>query len=104
MSERLTADEQRVLSETIREVNKQGWGIAFGLMLGLGLFVATNALVLKGGSTVGPHLALLSVYFPGYRVTFLGSLIGFVYAFVVGYGIGRSIVALYNLLLARMGP
>jgi len=104
MSERLTVDEERVLRETIHEVNKQGWGIAIGLVLGLGLFIATNALVLKGGSTVGPHLALLSVYFPGYRVTFLGSLVGFIYAFVVGYGIGRSVVALYNVLLARMGP
>ena len=104
MSERLSADEQRLLSEAIHEVNKQGWGIAIGLMLGLGLFIATNALVLKGGSSVGPHLALLSVYFPGYRVTFLGSLVGFVYAFVVGYGIGRSVVAIYNVLIARMGP
>jgi hypothetical protein len=66
------------------------------LLLALGLFIATNVLVLRGGEHVGAHLGLLAVYFPGYRVTFLGSLLGFVYAFVVGYGIGRTIGALYN--------
>jgi hypothetical protein len=37
---------------------------------------------------------LLQVFFPGYRVTFVGSLIGFVYAFVLGFGIGWAIGAL----------
>ena len=67
--------------------------------VGLGLFLATNVLVLKGGPNPGPHLSLLKVYFPGYRVTFLGSLIGFVYAFVVGYALGRLIGAFYNRLV-----
>jgi hypothetical protein len=60
--------------------------------------VATDILVLKGGETVGPHLGLLSVYLPGYSVTFVGSLVGFVYMFVIGYGIGRAIVGIYNRL------
>jgi hypothetical protein len=47
---------------------------------------------------MGRHLNLLSVYFPGYRVSFLGSLIGFVYAFVIGYGLGRLIGVTYNWL------
>jgi hypothetical protein len=76
--------------------------IAIGLLLGLGLLVATNVLVVKGGETVGPHLSLLRLYFPGYSVTFVGSVIGFVYAFVVGYGIGRAIAPVYNRLTASM--
>jgi hypothetical protein len=67
-----------------------------GLLLGLGLFIATNVLVLKGGEVVGPHLGLIGVYLPGYRVSFVGSLIGFVYLFVIGYGLGRLIGAVYN--------
>ena len=102
MNERLTADERRVLSKAILEVNEQGWGMSFGFLLGLGLFIATNILVLKGGPRVGAHLGLLCIYFPGYSVTFLGSIIGFVYAFVIGYGIGRTIVAIYNRLTAQM--
>jgi hypothetical protein len=89
------------LRKTLSDVNKQGWGIALGLMFGVILFVATNALVLKGGSDVGAHLGLLSVYFPGYDVTFLGSMVGFVYAFVLGYGVGRSVVAIYNYVTVR---
>jgi hypothetical protein len=71
------------------------------LLLGLGVFAATNFLILKGGDPVGPRLALLSVYLPGYSVSFAGSLIGFVYLFVIGYGIGRTIVTIYNRLAAR---
>lgn len=77
-------------------MNARAWGIAFGLMAGLGLFAATNILLLKGGEVVGPNLALLGVYLPGYSVTFLGSLIGFVYMFVIGYGFGRLIGEVYN--------
>jgi hypothetical protein len=82
-------------------INEQGWGIAIGMALGLGLFIATNFLIIRGGDSVGQHLSLLGVYFPGYRVTFLGSLIGFVYAFVLGYGIGRTIAVVYNKLAHR---
>lgn len=84
------------LHEQILRLNAKAWGIAVGLLLGSGLFLATNFLVLKGGDPVGPHLGLLSIYFPGYRVTFVGSLIGFVYAFVIGYGLGRLIGTVYN--------
>jgi hypothetical protein len=98
MGERLTVEERRVLTNTIREVNEKAWAIAIGLVLAIGLFVATNVLVLKAGSNVGFHLGLLRVYFPGYSVTFVGSLIGFVYAFVVGYLVTRTVVTLYHRL------
>jgi hypothetical protein len=91
--------ENETVDRALLRLNGRAWGIALGLLLGVGLFVATNVLVLKGGPAVGTHLQLLAVYFPGYRVTFLGSLIGFVYAFVVGYGIGRLIGVLYNRLV-----
>ena len=58
MSERLTPEEQQTLSKTILEANEQGWGIALGLLLGVGLLVATNVLVIKGGAYVGWHLRL----------------------------------------------
>jgi hypothetical protein len=99
MQEQLAADELRQVRKTLLRMNEQGWGIAFGLLLSLTLFAATNFLVLKGGEVVGPHLALLSNFLPGYRVTFLGSLIGFVYAFVLGYGFGRTVSVIYNHLV-----
>jgi hypothetical protein len=91
------------LQSALLRLNARAWGIAMGLMLGLGLFIATNVLVLKGGPVVGPHLSLLSAYLPGYRVTFLGSLIGFVYLFVIGYGFGRLIGEVYNRIARPIG-
>jgi hypothetical protein len=92
------SDEQD-LNAAILRLNGRAWGIALGLLMGGGLFVATIFLVLKGGPDVGQHLRLLSVFFPGYQVTILGSFIGFVYAFVVGYAVGRVIGAVYNRLV-----
>lgn len=79
-------------------LNARAWGIAVGLFLGLGIFLATLLLVVKGGRTVGPHLALLGQFLPGYTVTWGGAFIGFIYLFVIGYGVGRVIGAVYNAL------
>lgn len=93
-----TQDDQRELENALLRLNGRAWGISIGLVLALGLFVATNLLVLKGGVDPGRHLRLLRVFFPGYSVSFTGSIIGFVYAFVVGYGLGRMIGSVYNRL------
>ncbi|MEQ1573017.1 MAG: hypothetical protein ABL993_02095 [Vicinamibacterales bacterium] len=102
MNDQLTTAEQQDLRKTIARIHEQGWGIAFGLLFAVALLVATNLLVIQGGSVVGPHLSLLRWYFPGYSVTFGGSLIGAIYAFVVGYGVGRSIATIYNRLIKGM--
>ena len=91
--------EDAALQDAMLRLNGRAWGIAIGLLFGVGLFAATNILVIKGGPQVGPHLALLSAYLPGYRVSFAGSLIGFVYLFVIGYGVGRLIGMAYNRLI-----
>jgi hypothetical protein len=89
------------LPAALLRVNARLWGITFGLVAGMVLFVATNFLILRGGGTVGPHLALLGVFLPGYRVTFIGSLIGFVYLFVIGYALGRLVGTVYNAAASR---
>lgn len=93
-------EEGKNLNAAILRLNGRAWGIALGLLLGGGLFLATIVLVIKGGQDVGQHLSLLSVFFPGYRVTVLGSMIGFVYAFVLGYALGRLVGTVYNRLVA----
>ena len=92
---------QTELGATIRRLNRRILGISMGLLFGVGLFIATNWLVIKGGPNVGQHLALLGNFFPGYRVSFVGSLIGFVYAFVVGYGIGVVVAVVYSRTLGE---
>jgi hypothetical protein len=65
-------------------------GAAIGVISGLGLFLATAVLLLKGGRVVGPTLSLLSQYLPGFAVTWGGAFIGLVEAgaagFMIGYG------------------
>ena len=91
-----------LVAQAFARLNGRAWGVACGLVAGLGLLVATWALVLQGGAKVGPHLSLLSNYFPGYSVSVLGGLLGFVYAFVVGYAFGRVIGSVYNRLVPPM--
>lgn len=87
------------LHRAIQRLNARAWGIAVALLGGVGIFIATNVLVLKGGANVGQHLGLLGQYFPGYSVTFVGSIIGFIYLFVIGYVVGRLIGLVYNRLV-----
>jgi hypothetical protein len=88
-------DEERLFSGILR-LNTKILGLALGLLLGLAIFIATNWLVLKGGYPVGPHLQLLSQYFLGYRVSFVGSLIGFAYGFALGTFAGALLAWIYN--------
>jgi hypothetical protein len=95
-------DEDETLQNALLRLNARAWGIGIGLLLAVGLFLATNLLLIRGGENVGQHLGLLSIYLPGYSVSFVGSLVGFVYAFVGGYALGRIIGAVYNKLVS--GP
>jgi hypothetical protein len=90
--------EKIVMTRMLR-VSAAVHGVVTGFIAGLGIFIATNWLALKGGRVVGPHLALLSQFFIGYRVTFVGSLIGFGYGVVLGFVVGYAIAWLYNHLL-----
>jgi len=61
------------------------------------LFLASLILVLKGGTVVGPNLQLLDQYFPGYRVTMSGSLLGLAYGFFTGFVGGWGFAFLRNM-------
>ncbi len=95
MADEKQALERMVLTRALR-LNATVQGIVTGMVAGLGIFIATNWLVLKGGRVVGPHLALLGQFLIGYRVSFVGSLIGFVYGFVGGYIVGYVVSRVYN--------
>ena len=90
------------VTKTLLKLNARAWGVALGLLFGSGLFLATMILVIRGGSSVGPHLGLLGVFLPGYGVSTGGAFIGFVYLFVIGYLTGWLIGSVYN-ALARSG-
>jgi hypothetical protein len=89
--------EKVVLTRLLR-LNATVQGVVTGIIAGLGIFIATNWLLLKAkeGEVVGPHLSLLGQFFIGYEVSFLGSLLGFAYAFVSGFIIGYFLATIYN--------
>jgi hypothetical protein len=89
-----------LLTHAVLRLSGHVLGFVLGLLFSMIIFIATNWLVLKGGSVVGPHLSLLSQYFIGYSVTFVGSLVGVLYAFVFGYLSGLMIAWIYNEIVA----
>ena len=91
-AERLT----EILREAFPKLDRVALGTAVGLTSGFSLLLATLFLVVKGGDVVGPNLALLAQYLPGYTVTAEGSLIGLLYGFVVGFVGGWTMAFLRN--------
>ena len=92
-------ETDQILERAVIRLNANILGIVLGILGGLGIFIATNFLVLKGGEVVGPHLKLLGNFFPFYTVTFTGSLLGFVYGVICGYVAGFVIASIYNLVV-----
>jgi hypothetical protein len=73
--------------------------VAMGCVFALGLWFATAMLLMKDtppGVPIGPHLALLSNFLPGYTVSWSGSLLGAFYAFTIGCGFGAIVAAVWN--------
>ena len=87
-----TADVQ-MLRQFSARLDPVALGASLAVVCSSMLFLATIVLVLRGGQQVGSHLALLSQYLPGYRVTPAGSLTGACYAaagaFVFGWIAGH---------------
>ncbi len=82
-------------------IRQHAWGLTTGIVAALVLLGSTNALLLKGGETVGQHLEHLGLHLPGFHVSFAGSLIGAAGVLVLGYAGGWSIGWIYNLGVQR---
>ena len=103
--------EEEKLLQAVAILNAKVLGLILGIIIGLVIFVATNWLLLKGPQpgpsgeyVLGPHMELLSQFFIGYGVSFLGSIIGFIYGFAVGTIGGALIGWIYNrIVLFRQG-
>jgi hypothetical protein len=74
-------------------------GMAVGIVCGVGLFIATVALIVKGGDIIGPRLSLLGHFLVGYNVTWTGAVVGLVEAAILGYVLGYLCAWLHNALL-----
>jgi hypothetical protein len=92
--------ELKNLHQAVARLRARVMAIVFGGAGGALVFLATAWLLLRGGRVVGPHLALLSNYFPGYHVSWPGAFIGFSYGALCGAAAGWSVAWVYNLVVA----
>jgi len=95
--------EDLILRRAVARLRAGVMAVTFGLTGGVGLFVATIWLVLRGGQDVGRHLGLLGNYLPGYTVTWVGATLGLLYGLVVGAVLGASLAWTYNMIALYRG-
>ncbi len=86
-------------AKIFRKLDGLALGSATGIVAGVVLCLATLILVLKGGDVVGPRMELLAQYFPGYSVTWIGSLLGLAYGSFYGFLIGWYFAFIRNAVL-----
>ena len=68
-------------------LNKRALAFAFGILWGVGVFLATIYVLLRGG---GHTLVLLQQFYWGYNISWGGAFISFIYCFVYGFFLGRN--------------
>jgi hypothetical protein len=91
-----TRHEIDEVSRAVARIQTGVLALTSALIGGIGLFVITAWLLIKGGPRVGEHLQLLGQYFVGYSVTWKGSVVGFFYGALIGGVVGWAIGAIYN--------
>lgn len=74
-------------------------GTALGSVAGVGLFLASAVLLLRGGEVVGPNLALLANYLPGFGLSWPRAALGAIEAAGVGFALGYGLALLLNALV-----
>ena len=83
-------------------LNALAFGLACGLIWGLGLFIITWWIIAFDSQQPGEATVLGQVY-RGYEITTIGSIIGLVWGFFDGLIGGVIFAWLYNLLATRLG-
>ena len=76
-------------------LNLKAFSLAAGILWGAVVFLMTLLSAARG---TGQHVAMLASIYPGYQVSYLGSFVGMVYAFVTAAVAGGVLAWLYNKL------
>jgi len=95
-------DVRQLLDAAVARLRAGVMATVFGLVAGTGLFLATVWLLLRGGDPVGPHLALVGQFFPGYTVSWPGAFVGFAWAALAGAVVGGAVGWIYNRMVLAL--
>ncbi len=96
---RVEAQIRLGLAEVLGRIDRLALGAGTGVVLGLGLCLATLLIVAQGGEVVGRTLGLLSHYLPGYSVSVAGSFLGFGYGLMFGFLLGWLFALMRNAIM-----
>jgi hypothetical protein len=88
--------EEAYLRLAFAPIHRKALGMAFGIVLGGLLFIATLVLAIRGGKS---YFDLLNQFFWGYSVSLVGAFIGFLWAFGVGFALGWCFAVTRNLVI-----
>jgi hypothetical protein len=92
-------DEDEVAVKLFATFDTIAFVVASASIAALIMFLATAALLVAGpapGQPLGPHLSGFSTFWPGYSVSWVGAVVGALYAGVVGALAGFAIAVFWN--------
>jgi hypothetical protein len=99
-AQKLMGADKALLMAAFARMDAVALAVALGTVCAVGLFLMTAVLLVKGappGMHVGPNLGVLGVYLPGYSVSWGGSVVGALYAGIVGAVTGFVWAVMWNL-------
>ncbi len=96
-----SVEERAIIRRAVVRMRARIMAVVFGMVGGLGVWVATAWLLVRGGSNVGEHLILLRNYMPGFAVTWPGAFIGLFWGALFGAAIGWLFAWVYNQVVER---
>jgi hypothetical protein len=99
-SEAVAQAVQSTLTRVFNKLDGTALGLALGSVTGAALFLVTLAQALGGRHELTFYLGLLGQYFPGYRVSPAGSLLGLAYGLATGFLAGWGFAFVRNTVLA----
>jgi len=80
-------------------IDARALGVSLGILCGVWLFLLAFVPLWRGDSQALRSVALLSQYFPGFRISYKGILVGVVYASIGGFAVGYLFASIRNLLV-----
>lgn len=100
VDEAIEKAEDAVIEAEFAKIDPLALGIAVGVVSGLGIFMASVVLLLRGGPAPGPTLSLLGNFLFGFDVTWSGAVIGLFEGGLLGGAVGALAARLRNWTLA----
>lgn len=89
-------DIEELMDVVFAKIHNISLGLSLGIVCGVLLWAATMVVALRSDLGLTSYLELLRNYYPGYRVTAVGSLVGFIYGFVSGFLFGWLLAIIRN--------